>query len=804
MLLLAPPRVVQHDVLTILLIAGLFALAESSQLHIEIRRQTFSASVSELPLVLGLFLLSPTALLLARLSGAGCVFLARRTSATKVVFNLGLFTAEVGTGVLLFGVLGTGSGLSPSSWADAYLVTLMIGLLGTASVAAAIKLLQERRTQLADLVQMASAITVTGALNTTAALVTLLVLDASTAGVVLLVILTVVLALAYRGYQRLLRRNADLGQLFTFTQSVGAAATSDETIAHLLTRVKDLLQAETAEVRLPPSRSGVDGSAGGRQHGLPPGPIVIPRNTRDPLLRSWLEQAGLRDAMLVPLGDEGEVFGVLQVGNRLGAMSTFTRDDLKLLQTLTAHAEVLWRNGRLLEQLRYDAHHDGLTGLANRSLFLQRLRELLIEGRTVEDQAGPEREQTVGTGGHAAVLLLDLDRFKEVNDTLGHHVGDLLLRRVAARLEEVLPDAAVVARLGGDEFSVLLGEGTTDAQAMGTARAARAAVAEPFDVAGTLLEVATSVGVALAPQDGHDPATLLQHADFAMYAAKRSTSGVARYRSDDDHSSLRRLALAGELRRAVPAGQLILHYQPKASVSTGQTIGYEALVRWNHPERGLLMPDEFIPVAEQTGLIIPLTHEVLEQALRRCRGWLPDHPDVGVAVNLSARGLTDPGLLALVTKLLGETGVPAGLLTIEITESSVIADFPSALAALRGLHESGVRLSVDDFGTGYSSLAYLQRLPVQEVKIDKSFVIPMSHDPAADAIVRAIVDLAHILGLSVVAEGVEDEPTRRALAAMGCDDIQGYLLSRPLSPEQLADWMGVTVPSADAAVHPAS
>jgi diguanylate cyclase (GGDEF)-like protein len=805
LVLVTPPRTTVDGLGFAALIAGLFVLAESTQVHFEFRRQTYSVSLSELPLVLGLFLLAPEWLLLTRLLAAAGVFAFRRTSLLKSTFNLGLFTAEVGIAAFLFGMLEVGTGLAPADWLVAYVVTLLVGLIGMAAVLAGMRLLQGRRVAPPEVTRIAGVVSVGGALNTTTALVMLITIRTNAAGVILLAVLTLVLVVAFRAYQRLQRRYADLGQLFTFTQTVGPAATSDEMVAHLLARVKDLLKAETAVVRFTPGEPDAESGAASNGEVLPPGPVVIPRNTRDPVLRSWLTTAGFRDAMLVPLSDEGRFIGLLQVGNRLGAMTTFTRDDLQLLQTLTAHAEVLWHNARLVEQLRYDAHHDSLTDLANRSLFLERLQEVLTSAASHEpcDRERAALEVHAGWSydpctSYAAVLLLDLDRFKEVNDTLGHHVGDLLLQRIAARLSEVLPPAALVARLGGDEFAVLLPHGPSPAEAFDVARVVRAAVGEPFEIEGTMLEVATSVGVAVAPEDGIEPSALLQHADIAMYAAKRSTVGVGRYHSDEDHSSLRRLALAGELRRAVAAGQLTVHYQPKVSLGTGLTVGYEALVRWDHPERGPMMPDEFIPIAEQTGLIVALTHEVLRQALRRCREWLPQHRGVGVAVNLSTRGLADVTLPNVVAQLLEETGVPPGLLTIEITESSVMADFPSALAALRRLSALGVRLSVDDFGTGYSSLAYLQRLPVQEVKIDKSFVMPMALDPAADAIVRAIVDLAHTLKLSVVAEGVEDAATRHALSAMSCDTIQGYLVGRPLSPAQMKEHL--RVPSHDAAM----
>ncbi len=776
----AAPPVERFPAVAILAIVVLFGLAESSQIHLEVRRQTFSVSISELPLVLGLFLLPPGWLLLARLVPAAAVFLVRRTEPAKALFNLGLFTAEVGTASFIFSALTPGTRLDVREWVAAYLAIGAVDVVGPAAVVAAMRLLQGRP----QLRRVLPPVVLAGLLNATMALVALLVLSVNSAAAVLLAVVAGVITVCYRGYNRLLRQHADLGQLFAFTRTVGTAESSDEMVTRLLVQARELLQAETAVLKLPPEDRSLSAAAADWPSSLP---LAIPRTTKDPLLRAWLTQNGLRDALLVPIRDQDQLVGVLQVANRLGAMSTFTGDDLRLLQTLVAHAELIRNNGRLVDQLRHDAHHDGLTGLANRNHLLMRLQDRL--GAGFADGVATPGQLSTEPGIEAAVLLLDLDRFKEVNDTLGHPVGDQLLRQVACRLEEQLPDGALVARLGGDEFAVLLPHCASAAEATRVAQQARLALGRVFEVAGTSLEVGASVGVALIPRDGQDSASVLQHADVAMYAAKRSDAGVALYRADDHHSALHRLSLARDLRHAAENGQLTVHYQPKLSLHSGELAGCEALVRWQHPDRGLVMPDEFVPIAEQTGMIGALTREVLHQALQQCAEWRHQRPDTGVAVNLSARGLLDPDLCAVVAAELTDSDVPPPLLTLEITESSVMNDFDTALAALQQLHDLGVRLSVDDFGTGYSSLAYLQRLPVHEVKIDKSFVIPMSVSPSAAAIVRAIIDLAHNLGLSVVAEGVEDERSRSALTMMGCDSMQGYLLSRPLPAAQLVRWL---------------
>jgi len=770
----------QAAVLT-LAIAVLFFAAESSQIHIEVRSQSWSVSLSELPFVLGLFLLPPLWLLLGRLVGAGLMFALRRTSLPKATFNLGLFAAEVSLAALIFEGLGAGAGLQARDWLVAYLTMLLVTALAAIAVTAGIAV-QQGRMAGSDLARTLPVVGIASILNTTLALLSLLVIHVNRAALLLLSALVVVVAAGYRAYQRLQRQHADLGQLFAFTQSVSTAEGDEEVLAQLLAEAADLLQAEQSRLldSLPPA--------------LPPGPVVIPRGTRDPVLRTWLREAGLRDALLVPLHDGEHIVGVLELGDRIGAMSTFTDDDLRLLQTLIAHAEALRTKNRLVQLRRHEAHHDGLTGLANRELLLLRIKEVL----TGHPGNSP------GSAARAVIVLIDLDRFREVNDTLGHQAGNLLLRQVGARLLAATPSDAMVARLGGDAFAVLLRGEIDGATALQLAGDLVASLAQPFEVADAVLDISASAGVALIPDDGEIAAAVLQHADIAMYAAKRTVVRVARYDSEADRTSVARLALAGELRRAIDTAQLVVHYQPQLDLRSATFVGFEALVRWQHPVRGLLSPDAFVPIAEHVGLIGGLTNTVLGQALRTCRTWLPEHPGVGVAVNLSARGLLEPTLPATVGRLLAETGVAPRLLTLEITETTVMSDFDAALAALHELHALGLRLSIDDFGTGYSSLSYLARLPVHEVKVDKSFVIAMEGSADAVAIVRAIVDLCHVLRLTVVGEGVEGAGALAALTEMSCDTAQGYLLGRPVSQRSLARWPRHFPPSRAAPRLPAS
>jgi len=430
---------------------------------------------------------------------------------------------------------------------------------------------------------------------------------------------------------------------------------------------------------------------------------------------------------------------------------------------------------QLERALTRQAFTDQLTGLPNRALLQDRTQQALrMAGRQ---------------GLTAALLLLDLDRFKEVNDTLGHHHGDLLLQQVAERVHGSLRSSDTVARLGGDEFAVLLPQVAGVQEATVVADKLSAAIEAPFTVNGLTLDVDASIGVAVYPDHAGDANQLLQRADVAMYAAKATHAGYTVYDPTLDQHNPRRLGLLGQLRRALAAGELVVHYQPKADVRSARILGVEALVRWQHPEHGLLGPGEFVPLAETTGLIRPLTSYVLDAALRQCRTWLDAGHELSVAVNLSTRCLLDLTLPDQIIGLLEETAMAPERLVLEITESAIMTDPTRALEILNRLHTLGVQLAIDDFGTGYSSMAYLKSLPVDELKVDRSFVKHLRDNPSDAVIVRSTVDLGHNLGLRVVAEGVEDEATWQELANLGCDSVQGYFLARPMPVAELAAWL---------------
>jgi len=459
--------------------------------------------------------------------------------------------------------------------------------------------------------------------------------------------------------------------------------------------------------------------------------------------------------------------------------------DDPVIKGIITNARNVTERKNMEEALRHQALHDPLTGLPNRTLLRDRLDQaLLTVARRPPDAASPANRGTV------ALLLLDLDRFKEVNDTFGHQYGDLLLRQVAGRLRDLLPPSGVVARLGGDEFAILL-PGSDENAATIMAPTVRAALDAPFVVERQALRIGVSVGIALNPACGAsvDADTLLRQADIAMYTAKRDDEDYAVYAPALDAYTPQRLTLITDLRQAIVDDALFLHYQPKCDTATGRVESVEALARWRLPHRGLIPPGEFIPLAETTGLIGPLTRWALGAALAQCRAWQRQGLCLPVAVNLSAATLRDVSLLDTVVQLLDANDVSPTLLRIEVTESVLMADAERAREALSRLAALGVRVSIDDYGTGYSSLSYLTRLPVDEIKIDRSFVQQMNVSPTDAAIVASTVALGHNLGLRVVAEGVEDRETWDRLAAMGCDTIQGYYLSRPLPADALEAWL---------------
>ena len=781
------------------LLAALFGASVVLRVHFQFRREVHSITLMELPLVLGLYFVDPIGLVLARLAGSIPVLvLHSRQRGSKLLFNAALFALEASVAGLVFAwLLASQAPASTAGLFATFGAVLATDLLSAVLVTAAISLNEGALDREAAGQALATG-AVAAVTNTSLALIAVAVLATNRQIAWLMLVVAAVLFLAYRAYASLREQHEQLGRLHHFTRVVTQTERAGDVAVTILTETRELLRAERAELTVfsdsrSPLRMLLD--AEGQLVTGPandPGPVaellqravaneqavlLVSSTFDDDVLRQALLDRGIADAMVAPVRAGAGVLGALLVANRLGDVSAFGRQDLTLLQTLARQAGGALARGQLVDDLHraaaereHQALHDPLTGLPNRTLFSERIRQATAS-------LGPE--------GRLAVLLLDLDRFKEINDTLGHASGDLVLREVGVRLRAGLPDSHTVARLGGDEYAVLVPALPDWDAAVAVGRQVRATLGRPLPIEQLELEVTASMGIVLCPDHGSDPEPLLQRADVAMYQAKKDHTGMEVYAPERDQYSPRRLALVGALRSAIDQRDLTLLYQPKVELRGGRIVAAEALLRWRHPVHGQIPPDEFIPIAESTALIQPLGQLVLETALDQARCWQEAGSPLSLAVNLSVRNLLEPNLADRVAALIAKAGVPPGTLTLEITESGVMTDPNAAIAMLRGLRNVGVRLSIDDFGTGYSSLSYLKRLPVDEVKLDKSFVLNMTSDVDDAAIVRSTIELAHNLGLQLVAEGVEDQETLELLAALGCDLVQGYHLARPMPADKL-------------------
>lgn len=490
------------------------------------------------------------------------------------------------------------------------------------------------------------------------------------------------------------------------------------------------------------------------------------------VLRRHLEQEERFFGEVTAERGDGELYAL-----ELQVVPVFDDESGRLTHWVAILRDVTERR-KQLDELQRQALHDVLTGLPNWGLLEDRLQQTLYT-------SARRIEQT-------ALMILDLDRFKDVNDTYGHNVGDEILRSVGDRVQRQVRKTDTVARIGGDEYAVLLPAVGSELEASRVAKKILTAFETPIEVRGSVFDVSPSIGIALFPQHGDDAESLHRRADIAMYVAKESMSGYAIYSEKTDRHRTGHLAMSQELRQAIERDQLVLHYQPKAHLRTGLVTRVEALVRWRHPEKGMISPAAFIPLAERTGLIKPMTNQILDLALRQCREWRQLGTPMSVAVNLSTRTLQESFLGDLVLSLLEKWEVEPGFLKLEITESSVLSDPDRVIDILENLQKRGVHFSLDDFGTGYSSLSYLRKLPVDEIKIDQSFVKDMVRNDSDAEIVSATINLAHNLGRQVVAEGIEDRATWDMLRDLGCDLGQGYYLSKPLAPDELSRWLGET------------
>jgi diguanylate cyclase (GGDEF)-like protein len=602
-----------------------------------------------------------------------------------------------------------------------------------------------------------------------------------------------------RVHRDLNRRFEDLEAVYEFTRTIDRAAGMDELIDITLRHCRTLFGASLVEVVL---ERGVGSTAtrlgaGDEQPQRRPAPpavvAVLTDQSSNPsdaavlladapdVVRSHYAGLGLERGMLATLSGDGGSSVMIVVGLDDGSQEAGP-DALRLFDTLTRQARVAFERVHLMDRLlvevsqkEHQAFHDQLTGLPNRLQFTIVVEEAL--------RRASEPDSIV------AVLLIDLDHFKEINDTLGHQRGDVLLRDTAMRLSATASEGEHLARLGGDEFGVVLRWARSVADAVDAARRFGDAVRQPFLSEGLTIQVSASIGIAVAPDHGSDGTTLLRRAEVAMYGAKETSTSVEVYDPQRDRYSTRRLALAAELRAAVEAGGIGVHYQPKVALEDGRVVGMEALSRWHHTMHGDVGPDEFIELAERTGLIRLLTEHVLRSAFHDAVRLRAEGHELSVAVNVAPSLLVDLEFPDLLAQLVGESEVDPRMVVLEVTESTMMTDSARARSVLESLDEIGVELSIDDFGTGYSSLAYLSTLPVDEVKIDRSFVMGMAVDERLASIVTSTIALGHALGLRVVAEGVENRGTWDLLRDAGCDLAQGFHVARPMPFTDLVAWV---------------
>jgi diguanylate cyclase (GGDEF)-like protein len=768
------------------LVAG-FALAEYSVFRFVFRRESVAFSLSEIPLAFALVFVAPVPALIVRTLGATATLVAiRRPPPYKIVLNIGMFAVETALAYVVFrGIIAVGGNTDTVLVVAAIVVAVVMGVVSSLVVGIAISRFEGGLWQ-----RLAGEFDVAW---------WLFVVNATLAGMVLglalispwllLVALVPVVLLWYiiKAYGAVDQRLRDLDEVHGFTGRVGQSLDPDEIVRAAVARTADVLRTDGAAVVVfgdpDTSLAHVHGEIDVRlpidsaDHALSDlvetdGAMIV---TGAPLQALLPDGSATREIILAPIRDESGPIGLLIVTGRPRASQRFSSADVVRMQNLAEQLAASLRRGLLHQRIEREAREDALTGLPNRVSFERSVLEIASK-RSRDD--------------HLFVIMLDLDRFKEVNDTLGHHAGDELLRVVSQRLAALLRPDDVLARLASDEFAIV-GERHDREQMLELAWSCVSDIGRPVTLDGLEIVVTASAGLAIVDDDVEDGAPL-RFADIAMFNAKTQRLGVEIYRDEIDRRTPARLSMLGDLSSAIENDELRVHLQPKLDLSSGTVVGTEALVRWTHPIRGAVPPAQFVRIAEDTGLIKQLTDVVLQRSIEHLRTIHDRGYRLGLAVNLSTHDLLDTKLSARVAQHLSSSRVDPSMLTLEITESSLLIDAPRARATINELHEVGVRLSIDDFGTGYSSLSYLRRLPVSELKIDQSFVANLLLDEQDEVIVRSTIELGHNLGLVVVAEGVENNEVLQQLQTFGCDIAQGYCISRPLPPEHFLSWLATT------------
>ena len=771
-LIAAPSPVHAPFTFPAVLLVPLYVLAFRYTLDFEIHKESHVFVLTAVPITLGALVATPASHLAARLVAALIAIAWARQPPVKAAFNVAAAALEVGAITTAVSFVPPSSAPSPSLWLALLVAVLIVDLVSNLALSAIFSFLGlpvTRRSVLQPLLVGMPATVVFLCFSVLA--VTAAWIEPLT--VLLVLVLCGGLTLAYRAHQRLTSQQHTTERLYEFARDLGPVDVQQPGALVVLDQVRELLHAERLLLSLA-------SEAGWRHYaaveGLPPGAALIDADQFATVMRAvdGDRPAGRRvsaDQIVTPLLRSAGLVGILAATRRMGGARDFDLGDVRLLETLGSELATALERGRLLADLERAATTDPLTGLPNLLETTDRLDELIA--------ASPE-----------GILLaaVAVDSFREVNDTLGHQVGDDLLLEVTRRLRLTTADA-LVGRIGGGRFAVAVradrhGSG---AEMFGLGLRAQVEGGAQIGVVGT--HVRLSVGCVTGPEHGSDAATLIRRAETAMYSARHVNGGPVLWEPAYEVKGQRRLAVVTALREALSSGAIGLAYQPKLDLASGNITGVEALARWTHPALGAIRPDEFVPLAEASGLMGPLTTTVLRQALTACKGWQRRAAKVGVAVNVSADTILDPAFVTEVAAVLTAVGVSPDLLTLELTEGVVVNDAALAVERLGELRALGVKISVDDFGTGYSSLTYLKGLPVDEVKIDKGFIDGLSVEPADQAVVRAVVDIAHTLGLKVVAEGVEQEDQQAVLLHLGVDEVQGYLLARPMAALDMAVWL---------------
>jgi diguanylate cyclase (GGDEF)-like protein len=798
------PALGNHALLWPVVALGCWA-ASSFAVPVRNRKASFSVSVIEIPVLVGVVFLTPALVLTACFVGQVAQMVQRRKNPGRGLASYLVQSLAVAAEVPIYHWVLTGH--SPLAWygwlaAAAGIVAAVV--VDTFGMIVATRVLRGR-SKLPPLVPLSTEVAIGAALSTVVGILAVTVTSLSPPAILLSSALAVPGGIVWRRAQIARRQHRDLQKLFSSVRALGSApGGARELIETLLEQARNLMSAGTAAVAValePPlehlalhARLEGDGPVKFSE-AQAPGPATGEALTRRPAAIKagapenvdLLRELRATEAILVPFAAGDPSSGYLMVADRPFFHAGFDEGDVAVLSALAGNAAVVLRKSALIDKLAYEAslreheaRHDALTGLPNRASFFQQVSEALWVG-------DPGRE--------VAVFIMDMDGFKLVNDTLGHQTGDTVLTEIAQRL---VPydhhEGAFVARLGGDEFGLMLQGQDLQASAHETASLLQATILEPLVSTPVELRLTASIGAAIGRAGQSTAQRLMSQADIAMYEAKEKSGGFWLYDTGSDRTTLRHLSMAGELRRAIDNGGLTLHYQPVHEVRTGALLSFEALARWSHEDLGFVPPDEFIPLAEHAGLIDPLTWWALDTALGQLRTWRQVAPELRVAVNISARTVSRPGLVERVAGSLSRADLAPSALRLELTESSMMA--ARGTDAIHALDEMGVSLSIDDFGTGFSSLSRLRHLPFSELKVDKSFVLQMEPGNNDEAIVRSVIEIARGLDKSVTAEGVETKAILDHLALLGCHAAQGYYISRPVPADKCGPLLSAYRPGA--------